>query len=157
MNNGRGAGTSCGGQKPTNNILWRTLSFLFLFVAVSLVALPHAAQAQNFTINSFEVEGNRRIETGTIIARTGIEPGQTVTAGQLNDAYQRLLDSGVFETVELTPRGSTLLINVQEYPTINQISVEGNSRVKDDVLLDVISSEPRSWFSLLRLPKQTLT
>ncbi len=131
----------------TNKILWRTRSFLFLTAAIGLLALPHAAQAQNFTINSFEVEGNRRIETGTIIQQTGIEPGQTVSAGQLNDAYQRVLDSGVFETVELTPRGSTLVIEVQEYPTINQISIEGNRRVKDDVLLDVISSEPRRVYT----------
>lgn len=131
----------------TNKILWRTRSFLFLTAAMGLLALPHAAQAQNFTINSFEVEGNRRIETGTIIQRTGIEPGQTVSAGQLNDAYQRVLDSGVFETVELTPRGSTLVIEVQEYPTINQISIEGNRRVKDDLLMEVISSEPRRVYT----------
>ncbi|MEM9124759.1 MAG: POTRA domain-containing protein, partial [Pseudomonadota bacterium] len=147
MTDGRGAGTSCGGHKPANKILWQTLTFLFLFVTASLVAAPQAAQAQNFTINSFEVDGNRRIETGTIIARTGIEPGQTVTAGQLNDAYQRLLDSGVFETVELEPRGSTLVIEVQEYPTINEISIEGNRRIKDDVLLEVIASEPRRVFT----------
>ncbi|WP_209503982.1 MULTISPECIES: outer membrane protein assembly factor BamA [unclassified Ruegeria] len=147
MTDRRDAGTSCGGHKPTNNILWQALTVFFLFVAVSLLAFPHAASAQSYTINSFDVEGNRRIETGTIIARTGIEPGQTVTAGQLNDAYQRLLDSGVFETVELTPRGTTLVIQVQEYPTINQISIEGNARVKDDVLLDVISSQPRRVFT----------
>ncbi|NOD63271.1 MULTISPECIES: outer membrane protein assembly factor BamA [unclassified Ruegeria] len=147
MTDRRDAGTSCGGQMPTNNILWQALTVLFLFVAACLVAFPNAAQAQNFTINSFQVEGNRRIETGTIIARTGIEPGQTVSAGQINDAYQRLLDSGVFETVELTPRGTTLVIEVQEYPTINQISIEGNARVKDDVLLDAIESEPRRVFT----------
>ncbi len=111
------------------------------------MVLPQPAQAQSYTINNFEVEGNRRIETSTIIARTGIEPGQTVTAGQLNDAFQRLLDSGVFETVELTPRGSTLVIAVEEYPTINQISIEGNRRVKDDVLLDAISSQTRRVFT----------
>ncbi|MES0861327.1 outer membrane protein assembly factor BamA [Ruegeria sp. SCPT10] len=147
MTDGRGAGTSCGGRKSSNKILWQTLTFLFLFVAASLLAMPNVATAQSFTINSFDVDGNRRIETGTIIARTGIEPGQTVTSGQLNDAYQRLLDSGVFETVELTPRGTTLVIEVQEYPTINQISIEGNRRVKDDILLEVISSQPRRVFT----------
>ncbi|WP_234899465.1 outer membrane protein assembly factor BamA [Ruegeria lacuscaerulensis] len=111
------------------------------------MAAPQSAHAQSFTINSFEVEGNRRIETSTIITRTGIEPGQTVTAGELNDAFQRLLDSGVFETVELTPRGNTLVIEVEEYPTINQISIEGNRRVKDDVLIEAISSEPRRVFT----------
>ncbi len=147
MTDRRGVGIFCGVNKTANNILWRTLTFLFLFSAMSFVAAPQAAHAQNFTINSFQVEGNRRIETSTIISRTGIEPGQTVTAGQLNDAYQRLLDSGVFETVELTPRGSILVIEVQEYPTINKISIEGNRRVKDNVLMDAISSQPRRVFT----------
>ncbi|WP_170425016.1 outer membrane protein assembly factor BamA [Ruegeria arenilitoris] len=147
MTNRRGAGTSCGGQKPTNKILWQTLLvFSFVFIA-GFTFRPEVAQAQSYTINSFDVEGNRRIETSTIIARTGIQPGQTVTAGQLNDAFQRLLDSGVFETVELTPRGNTLVIEVAEYPTINAISIEGNRRVKDDVLLEAINSQPRRVFT----------
>jgi len=127
--------------------LWVSQFVFFLFAALSLSVLPDVAKAQSFTINSFDVEGNRRIETGTIIARTGIQPGQTVTAGELNDAYQRLLDSGVFETVEITPRGSTLVIEVAEYPTINQISIEGNTRINDDVLTEVIESQPRRVFT----------
>ncbi|WP_170367075.1 outer membrane protein assembly factor BamA [Ruegeria arenilitoris] len=143
----RGAGTSCGTAQPHGNILWRALTIFFLFAAMSFTAVPQAAQAQTYTISSFDVQGNRRIETSTIIARTGITPGQTVTAGQLNDAYQRLLDSGVFETVELAPRGNTLVIEVAEYPTINKISIEGNRRVKDDVLIQAISSQPRRVFT----------
>ena len=147
MTDSRGVGTFWGSYGPQGKILWQALTFFFLFTAVCFVAAPRVAQAQTYTINSFEVEGNRRIETSTIIARTGIEPGQTVTAGQLNDGFQRLLDSGVFETVELTPRGNTLVISVEEYPTINQISIEGNRRVKDDVLLEAISSQPRRVFT----------
>ncbi len=147
MSDSRGTGTFCGAQGPRTYILWQALTLLFLVFTTSWVALPRAASAQQYTINAFEVEGNRRIETSTIIARTGIEPGQTVSAGQLNDAFQRLLDSGVFETVELTPRGNTLVISVEEYPTINKISIEGNRRVKDDVLLEAISSETRRVFT----------
>ncbi len=147
MTDSRGTGTFCGSHQPQGKILWQALTLFFLFAAVSFVAVPQVAQAQTYTINSFEVEGNRRIETSTIIARTGIEPGQTVSAGQLNDSFQRLLDSGVFETVELTPRGSTLVISVEEYPTINQISIEGNRRVNDDLLLEAISSQPRRVFT----------
>ncbi len=147
MTESRRTGTYCGSRGRKSNILWQALTFFFLFATPGLLALTQPAQAQSYTINSFEVEGNRRIETSTIIARTGIEPGQTVTAGQLNDAFQRLLDSGVFETVELTPRGSTLVIAVEEYPTINQISIEGNRRVKDDLLLEAISSQTRRVFT----------
>ncbi len=147
MTDCRGTSTFCGARGQKTNILWQALTLFFLFATPGLLVLPDPAQAQSYTINRFEVEGNRRIETSTIIARTGIEPGQTVSAGQINDAFQRLLDSGVFETVELTPRGNTLVIAVEEYPTINQISIEGNRRVKDDVLLEAISSQTRRVFT----------
>ena len=94
-----------------------------------------------------QVEGNQRIQTSTIVAYTGIERGKTVSAGQLNDAYQRILDSGVFETVELVPRGNTLTIKVTEFATISQISFEGNRRLKDEDLLGLIVSSPRRVFN----------
>ncbi|WP_171176256.1 outer membrane protein assembly factor BamA [Ruegeria sp. HKCCD8929] len=147
MTDRRGAGTSCGGNTLHGHILWRAAAIFFLFFATVFLIAPAAAQAQTYTFNSVQVEGNQRIESSTIIARTGIVRGQQVTAGQLNDAYQRLLDSGVFETVELTPRGGTLVISVTEYPTISRISFEGNRRVKDDVLQDAIGSESRRVFT----------
>ncbi len=110
------------------------------------VAVPRA-QAQNYSFTNVQVEGNQRIQASTIISRLGIERGQAVSGGQLNDAYQRLLDSGVFETVELTPRGNTLIVNVEERPTINRISFEGNRRIKDDSLSEAINSQPRRVFS----------
>ena len=114
---------------------------------MGFAVLPEASWAQDYQFNSLRVEGNQRIETSTIVAYTGIEPGQAVTGGELNDAYRRVLDSGVFETVELVPQGNTLVIKVTEYPTISRISFEGNRRLKDDVLRDVVESAPRRIFS----------
>lgn len=109
--------------------------------------MPRSVAAQDFSFGSFRVEGNQRIQTSTIIARTGITPGKSVTAGQLNDAYQSLLDSGLFETVELDPQGSTLVIRVEERPTINEISFEGNKRIKDEDLSKIVESQSRRVFN----------
>ncbi len=147
MSIGRSAGTSCGGNISSDYILYRVLGGVFLFLATVFTGLATPAMAQTYTFNSVEVEGNQRIETSTIVARTGIARGEKVTAGQLNDAYKRILDSGVFETVELTPRGSTLLITVAEHPTINKISFEGNKRIKDETLDGVVSSQSRRVFT----------
>ena len=117
-----------------------------LIAAWALCAAP-AAMAQNFVFNSFQVEGNQRIQSATILSYAGIEPGTSISAGQLNDAYRRVTDSGIFETVEFVPQGGTLLIRVEEYPTINQISFEGNRRLKDDDLGALISSSSRRVFS----------
>lgn len=128
-------------------MLYRVLFVIFYVFAAAFTVLPSQAAAQNFTFNSVQVEGNQRIETSTIVSRAGIARGQTVSAGELNDAYKRILDSGVFETVEIIPRGSTLLIKVTEYPTINKINFEGNRRIKDENLAEAVGSESRRVFT----------
>lgn len=114
-------------------------------VGLSLSALPAGAQDYRFT--NVRVEGNQRIQSATIVAYTGLGRGETVSAGALNDAYRGVFDSGLFESVELVPQGNTLVIKVVEFPTVSRISFEGNKRLKDDALNEVIESAPRRVFS----------
>lgn len=147
MARGFSTGTSCGGGLKRSKILLRNVSALTLAVALGLSSMPDVAGAQSFQFNNVRVEGNQRIQTSTIVAYTGIQQGQAVSAGELNDAYQRILDSGVFETVELVPSGRTLVIKVTEFPTISRIAFEGNQRVKDDALEAIVESAPRRVFN----------
>ena len=114
---------------------------------VASVSFAQATQAQNFTLGGINVVGNKRIETSTIQTYAGLEPGQSVSMGDLNAAYQRILDSGLFETVEMTPRGNQVVIEVKEYPTINRINFEGNQRLGDEVLSSLVQSRPRLVFN----------
>ena len=91
--------------------------------------------------------GNQRVDGSTIVTYAAIPRGKSVTAGELNDALRRVLDSGLFETVDLDPRGSTLVITVVENPTINRINFEGNRRIKDEDLSGLIDSSSRRVFS----------
>ncbi len=127
--------------------MYRFVAVFFLVFATVSVLEPRSAEAQSYTFNSVQVEGNKRIETSTIVAYTGIERGKSVSAGELNEAYQRILDSGVFETVDLQPRGGTLVIEVVERPTINVVSIEGNRRLKDENLLEIVESRSRRVFN----------
>jgi outer membrane protein insertion porin family len=115
--------------------------------AVTAGFMSGAVYAQSFTFDNVEIEGNARVEAATILSFAGISRGETISAGQLNDAFQRVLSSGLFEDVILTPRGSTLVIEVAEFPTINQINVEGNRRLKDEVVQGLIASQPRRVYS----------
>ncbi len=124
--------------------------YLALFVIVCALALPERAEAQNYRFNSVSIEGNQRIETATILTYAGIARGETVSAGELNDAYQRILGTGLFEDVEITPQGDTLVIRVVEFPTINRIAFEGNSKLKDEELEGFIETQPRQVFSPTR-------
>ncbi|WP_412554442.1 outer membrane protein assembly factor BamA [Shimia sp. MIT1388] len=128
-----------GGEVQNRRLL---MAFFFTIFAV-LVALPTLGLAQTYNFSSIRVEGNQRIESAAVANYAAIPRGTTVTAGQVNAAYQRVLGSGVFEEVELVPSGSTLVIKVKEYPTINRISFEGNKRLKDEALEQLVESQSR--------------
>lgn len=105
------------------------------------------ANAQSYVFNTVQIDGNQRVEDGTILSFAGISRGVSVTAGELNDAVQRIRNSGLFETVVVTPRGRALVINVTERPTVYRISVEGNAKVRDADLLGVVGSQARRVYS----------
>ena len=143
-----------GDRKPKTNGL-RQLGFAAL--VVTSFALPDSAVAQNYSFNSVAVEGNQRVEAATIVTYAGIARGETVSAGDLNEAYQRILDSGLFESVEIVPQGNRLVIQVTEFPTINRIAFEGNRKIKDDDLAGFIESTSRQVFSPTQAERDAAT
>ena len=110
-----------------------------------LTAAP--ALAQSYRLSSVAIEGNQRIEPRTILNFARIPRGETISAAELNDAYQRLQGSGLFEEVTITPRGGRLVIAVKEYPTINVVNFEGNRLLKSEDLARGIESRSRRVFS----------
>ncbi|MBC9248157.1 outer membrane protein assembly factor BamA [Paracoccus sp. 11-3] len=121
-----------------------------LTIAAPAALIPSVASA--YVFNDVRIEGAQRIEPATILSYANIARGQDVSAGELNSALQRLQNAGLFETVEVEPRGGVLVIRVREYPTINQISFEGNRRIKDDQLSQVVQSQSRRVYQ----PSQAL-
>jgi outer membrane protein insertion porin family len=123
------------------------MAVIVLAIAMGCVLQTGTARAQSYAFSNVVVEGNTLIEPATIVKFAGIARGETVTAAGLNDAFQRISASGLFESVELVPQGATLVIRVVEYPTINAISFEGNRRIKDEVLAEVVTSKARRVYS----------
>ncbi len=119
----------------------------FLLIAMTCVVWFGRAQAADYSFNTIRVEGLQRIERATVLAYAGIKPGEVLSEAQLNDAYQRITNSGLFQTVTFQPEGSRLVIKVKEFPTINIINFEGNRRIKADALSKVIKSQSRRVYS----------
>ncbi|MCC5974193.1 MAG: outer membrane protein assembly factor BamA [Rubellimicrobium sp.] len=122
------------------------LGLIAVAFGVALSAGP-GALAQTFQFNQVVVEGNQRIETQSILAFAGIARGQSLTAGELNAAARNIRASGQFESVEVIPQGSTLVIQVVEFPTISRINFEGNRRLSNAQLSAVIGSLERRVYS----------
>lgn len=127
------------------------------FVLILGFAAIFATQmsAQSFVFNTVQIDGNQRVEDGTILSFAGISRGEAISTGELNDAAQRVRDSGLFETVDVSTNGGTLVISVVEWPTVNQINVEGNAKIPDAELLAVVQSQPRRVYSPAQAERDT--
>ena len=125
------------------------LAALIMFavpVAATLMTLassPAAAQ----TAASIVVEGNRRVEVETIRSYFRPGPGGRLGQAQIDDGLKALIETGLFQDVRITPRGSQIVVSVVENPVIGRIAFEGNKKVKDEQLSAEIQSKPRGTFS----------
>ncbi|MEM9973844.1 MAG: outer membrane protein assembly factor BamA [Pseudomonadota bacterium] len=129
---------------------YRLIAAVAIFALIGSTVLPALttrAEAQEFRFTNFVVEGNLRVDDATVLSYADIAPGQAISAAELNEAFQGIQNSGLFETVDLQPRGATLFVTVQEWPTINRIAIEGNRRIDDEDLLPVIRSTPRRVYT----------
>ena len=141
------------------NMLWGRIRFrdrvrwdlgsgvLAILLVLGAALFGAKAEAQTYRFTTFVVEGNQRVDDATVLSFAQIEPGSSVSDADLNRAFQDILASGLFETAEIEPRGNTLVIRVEEFPTINEIAFEGNRRLDDDELLALIRSTPRRIYS----------
>ncbi|MFZ8873625.1 MAG: outer membrane protein assembly factor BamA [Paracoccaceae bacterium] len=133
-------------QKTVGHLIPQVLVAVMLFGAVTWFNAG-AAKAQQYRFSSIDVVGNLRIESSTIRSYAGISTAQSLSAADLNAAYQSIASSGLFEEVEIVPNGARLVIKVKEFPTINRVAFEGNSRIKDEVLAGLVKSQTRKVFN----------
>ncbi|MEM7667679.1 MAG: outer membrane protein assembly factor BamA [Pseudomonadota bacterium] len=126
----------------------RTLMIAALAGSVGVLSPIHLsttgdAIAQESREQSVIVRGNQRIEVDTVLSYMQLRPNQTVTAEDLNTAVRRLFDTGLFSDVEIIPGADSLIVQVTENPSINEIVFEGNDALADEDLSQIISLRSR--------------
>ncbi len=128
------------GSGPQRARIRPVLAALFLSTAAVPMLAVGPALAQSYSFSAVTVEGNQYVDPASIIGFADLPRGAEVSAAELNAAYQRIVNSGLFASVEIDPQGSTLVIRVVENPMINVINFEGNKRIKDEDLAPLIKS-----------------
>ena len=123
--------------------------------ALFVVCLFQIAHAQEFKISSLMIEGNRRIEAATIQSFSGIKEDSVLSVGDVNDAIQLVRDSELFESVAAEFKGTTLIINVVEFPTVNVVTFEGNKLLDETELKNLVRTSPRRVYSASQVSDDT--
>jgi outer membrane protein insertion porin family len=112
-------------------------------LAVTSVSSPAAAQ----TVDSIEVQGNRRVEASTIRSYFKSGPNGKLDQGHIDDGLKGLIETGLFQDVRINQAGGRIVVNVIENPVIGRVVFEGNKKVKDEQLTSEIQSKPRGTLS----------
>ena len=110
---------------------------------------PAPAASPVALVRRITVQGNERIESGTILSYLPISVGEGADAARIDLALKTLARTDLFsdERIELNPETGELLVRVVENPIINQVIFEGNSALGTDKLKDEVSIHPRAIFT----------
>ena len=107
--------------------------------------MPSVAVAQ--TVASIAVEGNRRVDVETIRSYFKPGPGGRLDQGRIDDGLKALIETGLFQDVQINQAGGRLIVTVVENPVIGRIAFEGNKKIKDEQISAEIQSKPRGTLS----------
>ncbi|MGB5101728.1 MAG: outer membrane protein assembly factor BamA [Steroidobacteraceae bacterium] len=103
----------------------------------ALFAVP-AVLAQvgggEFTVGDIKIEGLQRISEGTVFNYLPVNIGDRLDQRRVEESLAALYATGFFRDVELRRDGGTLVVVVQERPSIESFTIEGNKDIKTEDL-----------------------
>ena len=98
-------------------------------------------------IEDIKVEGNQRIEDGTIRSYLLVQPGDPFDPDRIDRSLKTLYATGLFQDVRLGRVGDTLVVRVVENPIVNRVAFEGNHKLSDEQLRTDLQLRPRAVFT----------
>ena len=135
-------------------------NLLLLFCLNILLISPATASLASdeaMTIGEILVEGNRRIETATILSHIGIKPGDPFSPKQIRRDIQAVYDTGFFRNISVDARDFEgklkLTFIVEEKPAVKEINLEGNDEINEEQLRKIIDIKVNSILDELALEK----
>ena len=116
-----------------------SLIFISYFILSSLVNAE--------VVKSVQINGNKRVSEETIKVYGEIEINKNYIENDLDDVIKKLYSTEFFEDVNVKISNNVLIINLKEYPIINQLIISGekSNRIKDALLKSMSLKEKSSF------------
>ncbi len=105
---------------------------LLLLISIAIVSSAYAFEP--FVIKDIRVEGVQRTEPGTVFNYLPVKVGDTMTEEKATQAIGALYETGFFKNVVISAEGNTLIITLEERPSIGDISFDGIKAFKTEEL-----------------------
>lgn len=101
---------------------------------LTLAWLPAAFAVTPFTVRDIRVEGLQRVEAGTVFATLPFRIGETYSDDKGALSIRNLFGLGLFKDVRIEVVGDTLVVIVEERPTVNGIDFTGGREFDKETL-----------------------
>ncbi|MCB9678555.1 MAG: outer membrane protein assembly factor BamA [Alphaproteobacteria bacterium] len=118
---------------------------LFLLVAWLLCAVAHAEEPVEASgkVGKVTVEGTRRIEEAAVLSNIGLRRGDTLTPEKVRRDLKSVWETGFFQDVVIEKSENDdgtvdLLFVVREKPAIREVKIEGNKKIDEDDIREVM-------------------
>jgi outer membrane protein insertion porin family len=106
-----------------------------------LLGIVIPAQAIDpFVVEDIKVEGLERVSSGTVFNYLPVKVGDEVDDEIAREAIKALFATGFFEDVVLSRDGSTLVVTVEESPSIANVELVGLDELDEDATLEGLNS-----------------
>ena len=105
------------------------------------------AQSGSVRVLGLSVEGNSLVDEGLIRANSGLVIGRLITGDDIQQAIRQLWQLNLFSSVniyieEQVADGAYFLVQVQEYPRINKVVIDGHRKIKKEKIEEKIDLFP---------------
>ena len=118
---------------------------IFITTLLSISFMIFNASAE--VVKKVEVKGNNRVSVETIKIYGKIKLNQNYTEKDLNEVLQNLNSTNFFQDIDINLSNNTLVINIKEYPTVNQLVLLGekSKRVRDQITKIIKTKQKRPY------------
>ena len=134
-----------------DRLLLKTLIFIKFFILLNFISPLSFAQSDELKINKIIVNGEKRLSEPFILNYLPNYPNTRFTNEVLDEFIKNLYKTEFFSNINIDIQDKILVVNLEEFPIINQITFSGNDLIENNQLLEIVSIKPRDVLNIENL------
>jgi len=103
---------------------------------------PHVHAQSEGLVGSIKIEGNKRVETSTLLYYIKTREGEPLSRSQISKDIEQIYDLGQFKDIRVETRqgskGLEVVFIVEEIPSVGDVLLYGNVEVGDSDIHDIL-------------------
>ena len=132
--------------------------FKYYLILISLTCLFSQSADSNINVLSVKIEGNSRFSDQDVIRHVKLYPGMKISGEDVQDIIKNVWAKNYYSDIQVyilseTSEGINILIEVEEFPVLNEIKINGNKKHSSKKILKEIDLLPGQILSDVDISK----